>query len=121
MRFEDALKLMREGKKFTTNVERGWRTAVYSWNEEKGLVFIVPGDRDELYSTSAILLSAAVKADWTLFEEPHDFAWACQQMDAGKEVCRLHPEGENASRGTVSSQESLFYRNDIEAKDWVLA
>lgn len=58
----------------------------------------------------------ALSGNWEEVVELHDFAWAKEQMRAGRRVIR-----KTGSLVYAFDQTSLFNLADIEATDWVLA
>jgi hypothetical protein len=111
MKFEDAAKLMREGKMCTY----GGGYTKYRVNG-RGSFEGICSDGAVGFSPS-LTVSLALQIEWREVQETHDFAWAREQLKQGRDVKRL------VSTATCSSflyEHLRFSLEDIDATDWVL-
>jgi hypothetical protein len=105
MKFEDAVKLMREGKSCTF----GDGYIKYRMTPEGKLYCTRPEESKGFWHY--------LQADWREVQETHDFAWAREQLKQGKNFKRLS----GRSCFAVAADAYAFSLEDIDATDWVLA
>jgi hypothetical protein len=112
MKFEDAAKLMREGKTCTC----GDRLVKYRINSAGALEALLP--EGHVDGCLHFKVNVALSLDWREVQETHDFAWAREQLKQGKNVKRL--SGRREVLFAVAANAYAFSLEDIDATDWVL-
>jgi hypothetical protein len=110
MEFEDAAKLMREGKMCTY----GGGYTKYRVNG-RGSFEGISSEGAGGFSPS-LTVSLALQADWREVQETHGFSWAREQLKQGKNVKRLS----GRSCFAVAADAYAFSLEDVDATDWVL-